>query len=186
MVVKYIKQLYLLNEEEKNVYAFIPANSSLINELSEVVKCVEEIEHICKHKGLSKNSISKCQSTIEKSLFKGSVRMVKFGEKISAFLKEEVKLLSEELPVHNNSSDIIESLFGKYKERKSPNKLYGVTSQVLFIPLYTKLLNPQIANDFNFKAVLEEMKMNKIKDWSDENLTPNLVTKRIQFLQKAG
>ena len=83
-------------------------------------------------------------------------------------------------------TDIIESLFGKYKERKSPNKLYGVTTQVLFIPLYTKLLNPQIANDFNFKAVLEEMKMNKIKDWSDENLTPNLVTKRIQFLQKAG
>jgi len=175
-----------MSEEEKNVFSFIPANTSLINELNEVVKCIEGIEYTCKQKGLSKKSICECQKIMKASLFKGNVRMIKLGERIRAFLKEEVKLLSEELPVHNNSSDIIESLFGKYKERKSPNKLYGVTSQVLFIPLYTRLINPKIAKDFNFKTVLEEMKMDRIKDWRDKNLTPNLVTKRTQFLQKAG
>ncbi len=175
-----------MTEEEKNIFSFISTNALLINELSEVVKCIEGIEYTCKQKGLSKKSMRECQRIMKMSLFKGNVRMIKLGEKINAFLKEEAKLLSEEIPAHNNSSDIIESLFGKYKERKSPNKLYGVTSQVLFIPLYTRLLNPKKANDFNFKTVLEEMKMDRIKDWSRKNLTPNLVTKRTQFLQKAG
>jgi len=173
-------------EEEKNVFSFIPANASLINELNEVVKCIEGIEYTCKQKGLSEKSICECQRIMKISLFKGNARMIKLGEQINAFLKQEVKLLSEELPVHNNSSDIIESLFGKYKERKSPNKLYGVTSQVLFIPLYTRLINPKVAGNFNFKTVLEEMKMDRIKDWSHRNLTPSQVTKRTQFLQKAG
>lgn len=181
-----LSNYHSMNEEEKDVFSFIPANSSLIDELNEVVKCIEEIEYTCKQKGLSEKSIYECQRVMKMSLFKGNVRMIKLGEKINTFLKEEAKLLSEELPVHNNSSDIIESLFGKYKERKSPNKLYGVTSQVLFIPLYTRLLNPKTANDFNFKTVLEDMKMDQIKDWSNKNLTPNLMTKRTQFLQKAG
>ena len=183
---KMLSNYHSMNEEEKNVFSFIPANPSLVNELNEVVKCIEAIEYTCKQKGLSEKSIFECQRIMKMSLFKGNVRMIKLGEEINAFLKDGAKLLSGNLPAHNNSSDIIESLFGKYKERKSPNKLYGVTSQVLFIPLYTRLLNPKTANNFDFKIVLEEMKMDKIKDWGDKNLTPNLVTKRTQFLQKAG
>jgi len=181
-----LKNCHAMNEEEKNVFSFISANSSLINELYEVVKCIEQIEYTCKQKGLSEKSMCECQKIIKMSLFKGNVRMINLGERINTFLKQEIKLLSEKLPVHNNSSDIIESLFGKFKERKSPNKLYGVTSQVLFIPLYTRLHNPKVANDFNFKTVLEEMKMDKIKDWTHKNLTPNLVSKRTEFLQKTA
>ncbi len=181
-----LSNCHSMKDEEKEVFSFIPVNASLIDELNEVIKCIEEIEYTCKQKGLSQKSICECQRIIKRSLFNGNDRMFRLGEKINTFLKEEAELLSEELPVHNNSSDIIESLFGKYKERKSPNKLYGVTSQVLFIPLYTRLLNPKIATDFNFKTVLEEMKMDKIKDWSVKNLSPNLVTKRTNFLQKVA
>jgi hypothetical protein len=88
--------------------------------------------------------------------------------------------------VHNNSSDIIESLFGKYKESKSPNKLYGVTSHILLIPLYTSLMRAKDTKNFNFKTILEEMKIKKLRDWSKENLSPNLVSKRTRYLQKAG
>lgn len=177
-----LSSCHSMNEEEKNIFSFVSANASLIEELDEVVKCIEGIEYICKQYGLSEKSVRKCQDIIQTSLLKGNSRMIKLGENITIFLMEETKLISEEIPVHNNSSDIIESLFGKFKERKSPNKLHGVTSQVLFIPLYTKLHNPQVSKMFDFKATLEEMKMDNLKKWSDKNLTPNLVTKRTQFL----
>jgi len=175
-----------LSVKEKEVYSFIPANGSLIDELLDVIKCIETIEYICKQKGLSEKSVHECQKTLEASLYKGNQRMIKLGEYIQVFLREESKLLIDKSIPHNNSSDIIESLFGKYKERKSPNKLYGVTSHILFIPLYTRLVDVKYAKNFNFKTTLEEMRINKLKDWSKENLSPNLVSMRTQVLQKAG
>lgn len=183
---KMLMNSHLLNDEEKKVFSFIPINASLIEELNEVVGSIEKIEHICKQNGLSKNSICECQRVMKLSLFKGNSRMIRLAEEINTFLKQESKILSKELPVHNNSSDIIESLFGKYKERKSPNKLYGVTSQVLFIPLYTRLADPIIAKSYDFKKALEEMRMDNLIDWANENLTQNLVTKRMHLLQKVA
>lgn len=175
-----------MNEEERSIFSFVSENASLIEELNEVVKCIEEIEYICKQDGLSVKSMRECYRVIQTSLFKGNSRMIKLAEDISAFLMEETKFISDKIPVHNNSSDIIESLFGKFKERKSPNKLYGVTSQVLFIPLYTKLHSPKTAKLFDFKTTLEEVRMNNLRKWSDENLSPNLVTKRMHFFKKAA
>lgn len=183
---KMLMNCHLLNNEEKNVFSFIPTNASLIQELKEVLGCIEKIEYICKQNGLSKKSVCECQRIVRLSLLNGNGRMIRLGEEINTFLKQESELLTKELPVHNNSSDIIESLFGKYKERKSPNKLYGVTSQVLVIPLYTKLVNPEIANNYNFKKALEEVRMKNLKDWGCKNLTSNLVTKRTNFLQKVA
>lgn len=175
-----------LSSREKEVFSFIPANGSLIDELLDVIKCIEAIEYICKQKGLSEKSVRECQKTLELSLYNGNQRMIELGKYIQAFLREESKLLINKSIAHNNSSDIIESLFGKYKERKSPNKLYGVTSYILFMPLYTRLSNVKNAKCFNFKTTLEEMRINKLKEWRIENTSPNLVSKRTQVLQKAG
>lgn len=45
---------------------------------------------------------------------------------------------------HIHHTDIIESTFGIYKSKKSPNKLYGVTSFVLTIQLYSKVSNESL------------------------------------------
>ena len=95
-------------------------------------------------------------------------------------------LIGTKVTAHNNSSDIIESLFGKYKARKSPNKLYGITSHVLFMPIYTALRDKKQARSFNFKAALEEKRIGHIDFWAKENLSPNLVQMRTKRFQKAG
>lgn len=183
---KMLSIYHTLNAKEKEVFAFIPANASLIDELSEVVKCIEKIEFVCKQKGLSQKSVSECFKTIKLSLFNGNLCMIELGECINKFLKDEVKKVSKKLIAHNNSSDILESLFGKYKDRKSSNKLYGVTSHILFIPLYTRLMNENIAKCFNFKTTLEDIRINDLRNWRKENLSPNIVVKRTKYLQKAG
>ena len=52
------------------------------------------------------------------------------------YLKKEEALLVDDVQNDNISSDIIESDYGIFKAKKSPNKLYSITPFVLLIPLY--------------------------------------------------
>lgn len=183
---KMLNVYHSLSADEREVFSFIPSNASLIDELSQVVMCVSRIEHICKHKGLSKKTVFECQQEIKKHLFCGNARMINLGENITQFFKKEALLLEEDLTAHNNSSDVIESLFGMVKARKSPNKLNGITPFILFAPLYTKIRDNTKSEKFDFKNALEEKRMNHIDTWAKENLTPNLVQLRIKRLGKAG
>jgi len=177
---------HALSAKEQEIFSFVPLNASLIDELAGVVNCIEKIEHTCKHKGLSEKSVRECQGALKSGLYKGTQRMIKLGECINMFLLEELTVLKNKEIAHNNSSDVIESLFGKYKERKSPNKLHGVTSHILLLPLYTRLQCTEGAKEFDFKTALEQTKMQHLKDWCDENLSPNLVSKRARILQKVA
>ncbi|MDA3853078.1 MAG: hypothetical protein PF444_02390 [Bacteroidales bacterium] len=73
---KMLSIYHSLSTKEKEAFSFIPANASLIDELLDVIKCIEEIEYICKQKGLSKKSVHECQNTLRGSLFKGNLRMI--------------------------------------------------------------------------------------------------------------
>lgn len=49
---KMLEVYHSLSAEERKVFSYIPANASLIDELSQVMMCISNVEHICKHKGL--------------------------------------------------------------------------------------------------------------------------------------
>ena len=113
--------------------------------------------------------------------------MIGLGEYMLDFLKKEVLLLETDVAVHNNSSDILESIFGRYKARKSPNKLNGVTPYILFVPIYARLAKETQANNrFDFKETLEQIRIEDIGTWAKNNLSPNLVKLRTNRLQKTG
>ena len=116
----------------------------------------------------------------------GNHRMIKLGYDIINFFNTEVKMLQSNEKAINNSSDIIESVFGTYKARKSPNKLYGVTPFILFIPAHTLLIKNKNAKHFIFKERLERISLKNIDSWAAENLTTNLVMKRTLNLKRAG
>jgi len=178
---------HTLTEVEQKVFSFIPANASLIDELSNVTKCIERIEYICKHNGLSRTTICQCQKEIEKYLLRGNLRMIELGECIVEFLRKEVMLIGSNMVVaHNNSSDIIESIFGRYKARKSTNKLNGVTPYILFVPIYARLINEKQDQKFDFKVALEDKRIREIEIWAKKHLSSNLVQLRTEQMKKAG
>lgn len=176
---------HTLSEEKRTLFAFVPANASFIDELSEVMGCINRIEEECKQNGFSHSTIKKCLEDIGKTLLGGNTRMKKLGEAISGYILKEGEMLENEENLHNNSSDIIESTFGVYKVKKSPNKLYGVTSFILLMPAYTKLGTGKIPKDYPIKEHLENVRLREIHQWSNSNLTPNLVTKRINTFKIA-
>jgi hypothetical protein len=101
------------------------------------------------------------------------------------FRKEEALLINDRQN-DNISSDIIESDFGIYKSKKSPNKLYGITPFVLLIPLYPKLVNKSVTDTFNFKERLVNVKLKDIDTWASKNMSKNWVTERTKTLKKVS
>lgn len=182
---KMLYSYHTLSAGERAIFSFVPQNASLIDELSEVVKCVTEIEHLCKYRGLSKETVKECKQKISLHLFNGSPRMVRLGEALYGFLAAELEVVTTDI-AHNNSSDIIESLFGKYKARKSPNKLNGVTPFILFLPIYARLSGKVQDKVFDFKGALESKRMKHVETWKKENLTRNLLQLRSERLKKSA
>ena len=123
----------------QEAYSFIKDYESLLKELQAVLCAVRHIEAICKNEGFSVMTSRKCKLyVITHVLGNAHSRQARAGINIS--------------------SDIIESTFGIYKSKKSPNKLYGVTSFVLTIPLYPKVSNESVTKTINFKERIVNVK----------------------------
>ena len=175
---KIIKAFETFTEKEKQVYRFVVENKSLIYELHPVFKCVNKILHDIKTAGLSYNSIGAAIALINKELKGKNKRSTKFAvASIGYLLKEAVKLPNSE-SIFNASSDIIESVFGCYKFRKSKNSLHGVTAYALILPLTTKMKDSGKGIDTNFKANLEGVYMRELYQWKSNKLTENQAVKR--------
>lgn len=108
------------------------------------------------------------------------------GVEMLEYFKKQEMILVDAQQNHNISSDIIESSFGIYKEKKSPNKLYGITPFILFIPLHAKLANESLTKTFNFKERLCYVKLKDIDAFAKKHMSNNWVTERTKTLKKAG
>lgn len=173
-----------LPEKMQEAYAFIKDYESLLKELQTVLYAVRHVEAICKNKGFSMITSRKCKLyIITHVLGNAHSRQARVGIKMLEYINREEALLTGNMNV-NISSDIIESTFGIYKSKKSPDKLYGVTPFVLARPLYSKVANEFVTKTFNFKERIVNVKLKDICAWSTEHLSKNWVTERTKTLRK--
>jgi hypothetical protein len=105
-----------------------------------------------------------------------------FLEKIDKYL-EKYQLVLKDKPdaKYHASSDVIESLFGKYKAIRNDNKWAGMTDTVLEIPLQRFSL--QDIQD-KLKQCLEATFVSDIKQWKDTHTIENQNIKRIKLFKK--
>ena len=174
---------HTLQNDIKEIYKFIPDNAALVDELSEVMDCITKIERDIKTNGISRESAARCKSLVTNTMMNGNERQRKVGAYILEYLDGEVSFLGEK-EQHNASSDSIESTFGVTKARMSDDKLVGVSTMILVIPLRLRLAEDGSRVKFNFKERLEHERLCNIKQWADENLSPNLMIKRINTIGK--
>ena len=71
------------------------------------------------------------------------------------------------------SSDILESIFGKYKNRVSENPMASITCLILTIASYTCSLTEE-----NVTKSIENVKLSDIKKWTNENIPISLYKQR--------
>ena len=104
---------------------------------------------------------------------------------ILGFLDDESAILQDG-DVLNNSTDILESMFGMHKYIQLPNSLNGVTCIVLHLPVLFKMSAENASMNYDAKERLCKVKVRDIKLWKEENLMDNLVAKRVRLVQKAA
>jgi hypothetical protein len=159
-----------LPEKMQEAYAFIKDYESLLRELQILICAVRYVETICKNEGFSVMTSRRCKLyIITHVLGNAHYRQARVGIKMLEYFKREEALLTGNMSI-NISSDIIESTFGIYKNKKSPNKLHGVTSFVLTIPLYSKVANESVTKTINFKERIVNVKLKDISAWSTKHL----------------
>lgn len=187
--VKWADTMLLINEdlqpEEKEVFSFLPQYATFIHEMKDVVSSIRYIEKTMKNEGLSKDSVSKCKDRIVSHVMCGNARMQKVGQMILDFLDDESAIL-QDADVLNNSTDILESLFGVHKYIQSPNSLNGVTCIVLHLPVLFRMSAKEASRNYDVKERLCKVKVLDIQHWKEENLMENLVAKRVRLMQKAS
>ncbi|MEH0158462.1 hypothetical protein V6R21_30695 [Limibacter armeniacum] len=173
------KKYSTLTREEQECFAFLQEHNEIVKELETLVVITCKINKHLKNSGLSTESIDVCLSYCE--TVTPYEKLNKFIETVKTYLKEEVSKLEEQACWHC-SSDVIESLFGIFKYRKSPNKLYGVTSYVLYLALVTRKLAGKVVLDIDIKSAQEQVFLSKIKEWEVNYLKENQVLKRMKAL----
>lgn len=174
---------HTLQDDVKSIYAFIPHNASLVDELSETMNCITKIEKDVKNNGWSHDTFSRCKQFVKQKLMSGNDRQRKVGTFILEYIERELSLVNEG-ESHNASSDSIESLFGVTKNKMSDNKLAGVTPIILLMPLRVHFADKEKRTNFNIKVRMEQGRHRHIKEWTSENLTPNLVVERYNTIGK--
>jgi hypothetical protein len=167
-----------LTKQEKKTFAFTRTYSKVVEELDCIFEFINGSLKLIKTKGLSTENINLCLENMNKQLHNKGARVGQVSQSITRYLHEEMGKLTDEKTVWHASSDIIESIFGSYKFKKSKNQLNGITPYVLVLPLLTKMGEGYKPASVDFKASLEGVFMKDLKTWKEDNLTENLAVKR--------
>lgn len=176
-----------LEGKMKDAYAFLLPYRELVGELNVCVDAVRHLEALCKNDGFGKKTCSLCKSHIIRHVIgNANGRRARLGMEMIEYLDRQCELLKGDTDIHHISSDIIESDFGIFKSKKSPNKLYGMTPLVLILPLYPKVAGYAVADKQDFKVRLANVKLKEIDLWAKENLSPNRVSLRSKTLKNVS
>ena len=133
-------------------------------------KCIE----ICK-----KMSIKTPQRITEKTADKNrACRLEKLTQKVSQYLNKERIKIPDALTIWHASSDVIESLFGKYKSCKADNPLYGVTPLVLSLCVHTHWDEDNKVRKQDIQNALKSVSMANLGLWKSKYLIENQVVRR--------
>ena len=112
--------------------------------------------------------------------------MAKLGCKMLSYFEEELKLLKPGDKSHVISSDIIESLFGYYKSRKSPDKQAGITGSALVIPLRTMFDPHECKPDGKLMSIFASETVNSVSHWRNDFIgESNLAKRRKKLAERA-
>lgn len=151
-------------------YGWVAEYKNAINEWSACLEVIKMANIEVKENGLSKKTHTRFKKRLNIK------RKHKLALGIKAELVEFFKEESKDLPDSGawlGTSDIIESIFGKYKlfSAKTPIKEVGKT--ILTIPVFTSKITAS-----EVKAAMESISAKEVQKWINGNLGESLFSKR--------
>jgi len=175
---KLLNRFNLLNKKEKAFFADLTEQEAFAKDLKACLEIAQEISLPFKTDGLSIKTIKNAKQLI-KAHEEQTGYMKDFLTHLSSYLVryESFMELNPKKVIHV-SSEIIESMFGKYKSKANNYALTGLTSLNLELPIYGKSKNAIIERIIE---ALEGISSLDLSEWKKDKSTDNQLIKRAAF-----
>jgi len=181
--VLHLAKQYEKSGEEKesfNKIKWILEYEDLILELEKEQSLINEVNKILKKEGLCEASIKKCKKKIDTSCVSAQDPAQKSSQGILEYFDRNFST-STDKNKKICSSDIIESMFGKFKYKLGDTQATGLTEGSLAIANYGSNFSVD-----QIKKAMEDKKIIDILDWRKENLPTSLNRKRMELFKNVG
>ena len=136
----------------------------------EMILITRSLEEKIKKEGLSQELYEEFEQNWQKS--SGEERIKKFRAKIKESLTRELSMIGED-EIRTISTDVIESLFGKYKSFSHKSPLKEIRRMILTIPISTLEITREVV-----KKALSTVKNVDVKDWESRTFGQSTLSKR--------
>ena len=136
----------------------------------EMISITRSLEAKIKKEGLSQDSYEEFEQNCQTS--SGVERINKFCEKIPEYLTRELLMIGED-EIRIISTDVIESLFGKYKSFSQKSPLKEIRRMILTIPISTLEITREL-----IKKALSTVKNVDVEDWELRTFGQSTLSKR--------
>ncbi len=124
-----------------------------------------------KHNGLQQKTLDNFHRIISDIPIEFSRVKLLVSELDHFFYKETINIPKQEFWL--GSSDIIESIFGKYKNFSARTAMKGIGKIILTIPVFTSRITVN-----KVKKALESVSIKRLNRWLYENIGKSLFAKR--------
>jgi hypothetical protein len=137
---------------------------------AEMMELVQKVQQQVKQQGLSKTSSMDFENSIKDNVLTAPAHSLK--EQIIGYLTNEGRKIPDG-EILLGTSDVIESIFGKYKQYTANNPLKEVGKMILTIPLCVTKITSQLVKD-----AMEFVSAIDVKKWADQVFGPSALSKR--------
>ncbi len=165
------KESIKLENKFNEIFGWIDRFEKDIETWELFLEVLKSAKNEVKLNGLSKKTVSDFKQRT-KSIGLGNCIIKKLKKDLVDFFKTETALFLDDKP-YLGSSDIIESVFGKYKIFSSKAPLKELGKSILTIPVLTSEISHS-----EVKEAMEEISDKKLKEWLRENIGESLLSKR--------
>jgi len=178
---KLLNKFEELAPKAKVFFSQLSEHESIIKDLKESMAIAKAISLPLKKKGLSHQELQNAEKIIEEQKkqegFVGS-----FAKQISGYLTKYKQALGDikDYAIHI-STEVIESIFGKYKSKAASHPLIGLTKLNLEIPLYCKSQEDLVEM---IPIALKAISMTELNQWIKEHSSDSQLVKRRKFFKK--
>lgn len=131
-----------------------------LRDLSHLRKMVTQVLSVLKQQGACTKSLQTAQLFLSKTMEGASTRVRSIGKKIEEYLQQLRSKITDDETAYLCCSDIIESLFGKFKYALNPANPSEITERALVIPYFCGGLDTK-----EIKLALENVTNNQVKNW---------------------
>ncbi len=159
--------------EEK--LGWLSAYRAVLPTYAQLSNLVNTIAQQLKQQGLSHSSLDLFIK--QTTSFTLSPRLQRFKNSILSYLRTHLAPLLPDQTLLA-SSDVLESIFGKYKLFSSERSFKEIGQMVLTIPLFTTKLTPQ-----RIKLALETISMSDVQSWAKQTFGQSMLSKRRNLLK---